>query len=297
MIEVKNLTKTFDGVRVLDQLTLTVPKGAVYGLVGPNGAGKSTLLRHITGVFRPDEGEILLGGQPVFDCPEQKTRMVLIPDDVFYFPSANLKDMMKFYRGIYPGFDGAMYEKLVEVFELPEKLNLRRYSKGMQKQAAFLLSICARPEYLILDEPVDGLDPLVRRRVWSLLMQDVAERGTTILVSSHNLRELEDVCDHVGILNKGKLVLERSLSDLQGQTAKVQAVFREGTDLPERAQILHRSKNGKIETLILRGTQQETDALMKEVSPVFYDTVPLSLEEIFLYEMGGAEDEMQKLLL
>lgn len=218
MIEVKNVVKTFDGFRALDDLTMTVPHGAVYGLVGPNGAGKSTIIRHLAGIYRQDSGDVLVDGQPVYENTAVKSRMAVIGDDWYYFPQSGIREMAKFLAGIYPDFSWERYEKLKQVFPLDEKMMLRRMSKGMQKQAAFWLMVCCMPEYLILDEPVDGLDPVMRRQVWSLLLGDVAERGTTVLVSSHNLRELEDVCDHVGILNHGKVLLERSLSDLQETT-------------------------------------------------------------------------------
>ena len=207
MIEVKNLVKTFGGFAALNDLTMTVPTGAVYGLVGPNGSGKSTLIRHIMGIYRQDSGEVRIDGAPVYENPELKGRIAYIPDDVFYFQQAGVRDMMQYYKGIYPGFDTARYEKLKEVFQLNEKSPIRRMSKGMQKQAAFWLAMCIRPEIMVLDEPVDGLDPVMRRQIWSLLMADAAERGITVLVSSHNLRELEDVCDHVGILDHAKLLL------------------------------------------------------------------------------------------
>ena len=261
MIEVRNLRKSFDGFVALDDLTMTVPDGAVYGLVGPNGAGKSTVIRHVTGIFRPDSGTVTVGGAPVYENPAVKTGIAYIPDDVFYFPSANLTDMKKFYAGTYPDFDPAMFEELRKSFDLDPKSQLRRFSKGMQKQAAFLLAIASRPKVLVLDEPVDGLDPVMRRQVWGLLLQDVAQRGTTVLVSSHNLRELEDVCDHVGILHKGKMLLERTLDELQDNVVKAQIVLREGTELPERLKVLHRSKTGKVETIII-GAARMPSALL-----------------------------------
>ena len=226
MIEVQNVKKSFDGFAALDGTTLTVPTGAVYGLVGPNGAGKSTLIRHITGIYRQDEGAVLVDGKAVYENPEVKGRVAYIPDDWYYFLQSDVRDMMQFYRGFYPKFSMERYEKFKEVFAIDEKRTIRRLSKGMQKQVAFWLAMCSMPDYLVLDEPVDGLDPVMRRQVWSLIMNDVAERGTTVLVSSHNLRELEDVCDHVGIMNRGKVLLERSLEELQGGTVKIQAVFR-----------------------------------------------------------------------
>ena len=297
MIEVRNLRKTFDGFVALDDLSLTVPDGAVYGLVGPNGAGKSTVIRHITGILRPDSGTVAVGGRPVYENPAVKAEIAYIPDDVFYFPSASLTDMKKFYSGIYPSFDAELYEKLRAEFNLDPKSQLRRFSKGMQKQAAFLLTISSRPRVLILDEPVDGLDPVMRRQVWSLLMQDVSQRGTTVLVSSHNLRELEDVCDHVGILHKGKMLLERTLDELQDNVVKAQVVFREGSDLPESLKTLHRSRNGKVETIIIRGSQEQVNAELAAVNPIFYDLVPLTLEEVFVYELGGVDYEIKNVIL
>ena len=299
MLEVKNVVKTFDGFRALDGLTMTVPKGAVYGLVGPNGAGKSTIIRHLAGIYRQDSGEVLLDSQPVYENTEAKRRMAVIGDDWYYFPQAGIREMAKFYAGIYPAFSWERYEKLKQVFPLDEKMMLRRMSTGMQKQAAFWLTVCCMPEYLILDEPVDGLDPVMRRQVWSLLLGDVAERGTTVLVSSHNLRELEDVCDHVGILNHGKVLLERSLSDLQDNTVKLQVAYQGVTEpvLPAELNILHRSHVGRVYTYIVRGSSQEILRRMQITEPVLLESIPLTLEEIFIYELGGVEYAAKDILL
>lgn len=297
MIEVRNVTKTFDGFCALDDLTLTVPQGAVYGLVGPNGAGKSTIIRHLTGIYRQDAGTITIDGAPVFENPAVKARIAYIPDDVFYFSQATITDMMRYYRGVYPRFDTARYNALGEVFALDPKRPIRRLSKGMQKQAAFWLAMSMRPDVLILDEPVDGLDPVMRRQVWSLTMADVAENGTTVLVSSHNLRELEDVCDHVGIMNGGKLLLERTLSDLQDNIAKVLVALQDGTDLPEGLDIVHLSTTGRLYTLILRGNTAELTNILSTAQPLFMDVVPLTLEEIFIYELGGADYAVKDIIL
>jgi len=300
MIEVKHVVKTFDGFRALDDLTLTVPKGSIYGLVGPNGAGKSTILRHLSGGYRQDSGEILIEGVPVYENPAIKRRMAVIPDELYYFGSASTRDMMQFYRGIYPHFDMERYEKLKEAFPaVEEKRAIRRLSKGMQKQAAFWLALCCKPDYLLLDEPVDGLDPVMRRQVWSLLMGDVAERGTTVLVSSHNLRELEDVCDHVGILSHGRVALERSLSELQGGTVKLQIAFKtsEPPELPEDIQVLHRSNLGRIYTYIVRGSADEVLNRFAAFDPLFQEAIPLTLEEIFIYEMGGEDYAVRDIVL
>lgn len=293
MIEVKNVVKTFDGFRALDDLTMTVPHGAVYGLVGPNGAGKSTIIRHLAGIYRQDSGDVLVDGQPVYENTAVKSRMAVIGDDWYYFPQSGIREMAKFLAGIYPDFSWERYEKLKQVFPLDEKMMLRRMSKGMQKQAAFWLMVCCMPEYLILDEPVDGLDPVMRRQVWSLLLGDVAERGTTVLVSSHNLRELEDVCDYVGIMNRGKMLLEKSLADMQGSTVKLQLVG----DAPQELDILNATVSGRLKTLIVRGEAEEVGAKMAACKPAYFDVLPLSLEEIFIYELGGVDYEIKDILL
>lgn len=297
MIEVRNVMKEFDGFRALDDMSMTVPTGAVYGLVGPNGAGKSTIIRHLTGIYRQDAGEITIDGAPVFENPEVKSRIAYIPDDIFYYANASIREMMDFYRSIYPHFDAERFKKLADVFGLDPKRQMRRLSKGMQKQAAFWIAVSLRPEILILDEPVDGLDPVMRRRIWSIIMADVAENGTTVLVSSHNLRELEDVCDSVGIMNKGKIMIERSLNELQENIVKIQLALPDGESLPEGLDILHKSNTGRLQSLIMHGTQEELTEKLKSAHPLFIDAVPLTLEEIFIYELGGADYEVKDIVL
>ena len=293
MLEMKHVTKTFEGFRALDDLTLTVPKGAVYGLVGPNGAGKSTAIRHLTGVYRPDCGEITMEGQQIYENNAIKARIGYIPDEIFYFPSASLEEMRRYYRSMYPKFDDALFERLYDVFQLPKKGQMRRFSKGMQKQAAFHLTICCRPDVMILDEPVDGLDPVMRRQVWSLILSDVAQHETTVLISSHNLRELEDVCDHVGIMDHGKMLLERSLADMQGSTCKLQIVG----ELPADLEILHENHSARLRTVIVRGDPELVAAKVKAANPIYFDVLPLSLEEIFIYELGGVNYEVKDIIL
>ena len=295
MMEVKNLVKTFGGFAALDGATLSVPEGSVYGLVGPNGAGKSTLLRHLTGIYRQDAGTVRIGGEEVWENAALKARIASIPDDWYYFLQATVRDMMRFYKGFYPSFSMERYEKLKEVFAIDEKKTIRRLSKGMQKQVAFWLALSCMPDYLILDEPVDGLDPVMRRQVWSLVLGDVAQRGTTVLVSSHNLRELEDVCDHVGIMDRGKMLLERPLSELQENIVKVQLVS--DRPLPPSLTVLHQSTVGRVQTLILRGNAQEISDRIAATLPIFYDLLPLSLEEIFIYELGGVDYAVKSIVL
>lgn len=296
MIHAEHLTKRFGPVRALNDLTLTVPTGAVYGLVGPNGAGKSTLIRHLAGVYRPDAGSVTVDGTPVYESPAVKAKMGLIPDEPFYFPSASLREMASYYAGIYSGFDKSLFSSLGEVFQLPMKSPIRRFSKGMQKQAAFWLALSCRPEILVLDEPVDGLDPVMRRQVWSLILAESAQRQVTVLVSSHNLRELEDVCDYVGIMDHGTMLLERSLETLQDSVAKVQLVPGPA-GLPQRLDVLHTAQSGRLVTLIVRGAAEEIRARVEAAAPVYYDLLPLSLEEIFIYELGGVNDAVRNIVV
>ena len=298
MIEVNNVVKSFDGFAALDGATLSVPAGSVYGLVGPNGAGKSTLIRHLTGIYRQDSGTVRIGGEDVWENAALKGRMAAIPDDWYYFLQSSVRDMMRFYRGFYPTFSMERYEKLKEAFQIDEKRTIRRLSKGMQKQVAFWLAMSCMPDYLILDEPVDGLDPVMRRQVWSLMLGDVAQRGTTVLVSSHNLRELEDVCDHVGIMDHGKVLLERSLAQLQDNMVKLQVVFPDGmSEVPAELPVLHAAKVGRIHTLIMRMGAEEAEARLAAYNPLLVDAVPLTLEEIFIYELGGADYAVKNIVL
>ncbi len=299
MIQVQELTKRFDRFTALDCVNMQVERGSIYGLVGPNGAGKSTILRHITGIYRPNKGTVLVDGQPVYENEAIKARMVSIPDNLFFFTNDNMKDMKAFYRKIYPRFSEQRYERLREAFPtIDEKRPLVRLSKGMQKQAAFWLAISCMPEVIVLDEPVDGLDPVIRRQVWSLLMADVAEYGTTVLVSSHNLRELEDVCDHVGIMNHGQVVLERNLSQLQECICKLQLVLPRGvTELPRALQPLHHTVSGRVHTAIVRMSCEQALSLLETYDLDLAEAIPLSLEEIFVYELGGDEYGIKEILL
>ena len=293
MLKLDNITKQFGDFKALDGLSMTVPKGVVYGLVGPNGAGKSTAIRVMTGVYQPNSGTVTMEDVPVWENAAIKARIGYIPDEIFYFPSATMEEMHRYYKGLYPNFDDELYEKLFEVFKLPRKGQLRRFSKGMQKQAAFHLNLCTRPDLMILDEPVDGLDPVMRRQVWNLILSDVAQRQTTVVISSHNLRELEDICDYVGIMDKGKMLLERSLADMQGTTVKLLMVG----DIPQQLQVLHSTQTGRLHTLVVRGSAQEVTEIMEKTDCTYFDVLPLSLEEIFIYELGGVNYEVKNIVL
>lgn len=300
MIKVENVSKNFDGFQALNNLSMNVDTGSIYGLIGPNGAGKSTIIRHLVGAYRPDQGSITLDGVPIYENPEAKVRIANIPDDLYYFMSGTTRDMMEFYSLVYPQFDKKRYELLREAFpEVKEKSPIRRLSKGMQKQSAFWIAMCCVPDVLILDEPVDGLDPVMRRQVWSILMGDVTQRGTTVLVSSHNLRELEDVCDHVGILSHGSLLLERSLSDLQDNIIKIQIAFPSNVlpPLPDGIELLHESRLGRVFTLIVRGSMDTIREKLSLLNPLLLDVLPLTLEEIFIFELGGEDYAVRDIIL
>lgn len=299
MIKVKNLVKSFDGFNALDGLTLNVKKGSVYGLIGPNGAGKTTIIKHLAGIYRENSGEILIDNMPVYENEKIKKDLVLISDDLFFFSTYTIRDMAKFYSGVYPDWSWERFENLKEIFKIDTSRRVRKLSKGMQKQVAFWLSICAMPKIMLLDEPVDGLDPVMRRNVWRLMLQDVAENGTTVLVSSHNLRELEDVCDHVGIMHQGKVILEKALDDVKGNIHKIQLAYQNGfpKELDEAIEILHREEYGSVSMIIVKGNTEDIKTKIKYTNPLICDILPLTLEEVFIYELGGLGYEFQNIIL
>lgn len=299
MIVARNVVKSFDDFQALRGTTLHVKRGSVYGLVGPNGAGKSTIIRHLTGIYKQDAGEVYIDGEPIWENSAVKQRIAYIPDDIFYFHGSSIDSMCKFYRSIYKNFDINFFQQLGEYFpKIDRKKKIRSLSKGMQKQVAFWLAIASKPDVLILDEPVDGLDPVMRKQVWSILMNEVAERNVTVLVSSHNLRELEDVCDHVGIMSEGSVILERSLAEMQENTIKIQMAFEgEMPDMSDIRDILHVSYSGRVITVIAKGNSAQITAQIEAKRPLFYDLLPLTLEEIFIYELGGTNYEVKDILL
>lgn len=299
MIEIKKVDKFFDQFKALDGIDLHVKKGSVYGLVGPNGAGKTTLIKHIVGVFRQDNGSVLVDGEDVYENKELKERMVFIPDELYFFSQYTIKSMAEFYKRTYPKWNQARYDKLKTVFNMDEHRKVNRLSKGMKKQVAFWIAICCMPDVMILDEPVDGLDPVMRKKVWSLLVQDVAERELTVLVSSHNLRELEDICDYVGIMHQGKVLIQRDLDDLKSDIHKVQVAFKE--DYPDtlfnNEVILHKENKGSVYVLIIKGDEKELIEKINKYNPLVLDMLPLTLEEIFMYEVGGVGYEFKDIIL
>lgn len=297
MITVINLDKSFDGFKALTNLNLNVKKGSIYGLVGTNGAGKTTLIKLLTGVLKPDQGEILIEGMKVYENISMKERMGYIPDDLYFFSTYNLKESARFYRSIYPNWNQERYEYMVQQFELNPSRKLSKFSKGMQKQAAFILIMSSMPDYLILDEPIDGLDPIVRKLVWKYIVEDVAEREMTVLVSSHNLRELEGICDSIGILSKGKMMIERDLDELKSDIHKIQVAFKEPSEDPYAGlNVLHKESRGTVDLLIIRNRKDVVESIINEQHPVIFDILPLTLEEIFIYELGGGDNEIESII-
>ena len=295
VIKVQGVTKTFDGFTALDSFNLNGPKGSIYGLVGPNGAGKTTIINHIMGVLRQDSGTVEINGESVYENSNLKQNVLSINDDWYFFGSYTVREMAMFYKSIYKNFNDERYEKLGSVLKIEEKRQIRKLSKGMKKQVAFRIVLSCMPEVLILDEPLDGLDPVMRKQIMNIIISDVVERGMTVLVSSHNLRELEDICDYVGIIHKGKMVIEKPLDDIKGNIKKIQVAFN--GDFPEelhnKLDILHLSKTGSVYSLIVRGNEET----IKEYNPVICDTVGLTLEEVFIYELGGLGYDFENILL
>lgn len=297
MIKVTNLNKSFDGFPALQNLDLNVKKGSIYGLVGTNGAGKTTLIKHVTGIMKQDHGTITIEDNPIYENLNIKKRMGYIPDDLYFFASYNLKESAGFYQSLYPNWNKERYSHMIKQFNLNEKRKLSKFSKGMQKQAAFILTMSSMPDYLILDEPIDGLDPIIRKLVWRYVVEDVAERNMTVLVSSHNLREMEGICDSIGILNKGKMMIERDLDELKSDIHKIQVAFKNPMENPYVGlNVLHKETRGTVDLLIIRNRRDMVEQLIKEKNPLVFDLLPLSLEEIFIYELGGGNSEIESII-
>ncbi len=298
-IEVQALSKSFGDFKVLNGINLHVKQGSIYGLIGPNGAGKTTLIKHIVGSYYQDAGNVLIDGEPVYDNSCILKRMAYIPDDLYFNTTDTVKKIAKFYKKIYPFFNEKRYEMLKNIFEIDENRLIRKMSKGMKKQVAFWLAISSMPDIMILDEPVDGLDPVTRRRVWSLIVQDVSERGTTVLISSHNLRELEEVCDYVGILHNGNLLIEKDLDELKTDIHKIQTSFESDVDRTKLidGKILYENILGSVHNYIIKGDKDNILRWLNQYSPRFIDMLPLSLEEVFIYEIGGDGYEIKEIIL
>jgi ABC-2 type transport system ATP-binding protein len=298
VIEVKNVSKAFEDLEALSNINIAVRKGSIYGLLGSNGAGKTTLLKTLAGIYRQDSGTIHINGEGVYENIEIKSKVQFIADALYFFSQYTIKDMANYYRSIYSTWNQERYEKLTEVFNLDVNKKIQRLSKGMQRQVAFWLSLSVMPEVLILDEPLDGLDPVMRQKVKNLIIQDVAEREMTVMISSHNLRELEDLCDYIGILHKGAVILEKDLDDLKSDIHKIQVAFKENVKeqiLPSD-QVLYEEERGSVRLLIVRGSKESVVKQLSKYEPVILDILPLTLEEIFVYEMGDVGYEIKNIV-
>lgn len=298
MITAKNLTKRFDGIEAVANLSAEIRDGSVFGLIGTNGAGKSTFLRMAAGILKPDEGTMTIDGAEVFENPTVKGRFFFISDEQYFFPNSTPEEMARYYGCFYPGFDRQRFDHLLKSFELDRKRKIHTFSKGMKKQLSVLLGICAGTDYIFCDETFDGLDPVMRQTVKSLFANDMQERGLTPVIASHNLRELEDICDHVGLLHRGGILLSKDLDELKLNLHKIQCVLRPGTACEEleRLTIVREESRGSLMTLTVRGTKEETEDVMQSLKPLFFELIPLSLEEIFISETEVAGYDIKKLI-
>ena len=298
MIKADNLTKRFQGVTAVDHIHAEIQDGTVFGLIGTNGAGKSTFLRMAAGILKPDEGTITLDGESVFEDTRVKARCFYIPDEPYFLGNGTADDMKTFYQGIYPNFDTDRFGRLLKSFELDGRRKIQTFSKGMKKQLAVLLGICAGTDYLFCDETFDGLDPVMRQTVKSLFANDIEERHLTPVIASHNLRELEDICDHVGLLHRGGMLLSKDLDDMKMNIHKIQCVLPAGLDRTnlQDLDIMTTEQRGSLLTLTGRGQKEEIQARMQSYHPVFFEMIPLSLEEIFISETEVAGYDIKKLI-
>ncbi len=298
MIEVMNVCKSFADLMAINDVSLSVNKGSIYGLVGSNGAGKTTLLKLLAGIYQQDNGSISIHSSPVFENIEIKNQVLFIPDQLYYFSNYTIQDMADFYSQIYPDWNQERYLKLKEVFNIDVKRRIKTLSKGMQRQVAFWLGFALVPELMILDEPLDGLDPVMRQKVKKLIVQDVADRQMTVIVSSHNLRELEDICDYIGILHEGKMIIQKELDDLKADVHKIQVAFAGGVpeSLYDDIHAVYQEKRGSVSIFIIRGKYKDIISQMHSYSPAILDVLPLTLEEIFIYEMGDNGYEIQNII-
>ena len=299
MIEVKECSKAFGAVKAVNKATLDVGVREVFGLVGSNGAGKSTLLRMMAGIIKPDEGEIQIDGMSVYENEEAKKLFFYISDDSYFPANYTAMDLVRFYRNFYPQFRTRFFHELMEQFHLEENRRIATFSKGMKKQVSVICGVCAGTDYLFCDETFDGLDPVMRQTVKSIFIGDMEERNLTPIIASHNLRELEDICDHVGLLHKGGILLSKDLEDMKLNIHKLQCVLVPGMNVADlkTLDIIHADARGSLCTLTVRGTREEIEARMEQYHPIFAEIIPLSLEEIFISETEVAGYDIKKLIL
>lgn len=287
MIELNDLDKTFHNIHAVDHVTGTIREGMVFGLIGSNGAGKSTLLRMISGIIRPDAGEILVDGESVFENPEIKSQICFLSDSPYYFQNACLKEMRDYYMTVYPTFNRKQFDSLTKIFNLDMNRRINSFSKGMKKQVSILLGLCAGTKYLLCDETFDGLDPVVRQAVKSLFAAEIMNRDFTPVISSHNLRELEDICDSVGLLHQGKLLLTQDLDQIKCNICKLQCVIQDAhleQELLRNLRVVKMERTGSLLTLTVRGERSEVLRIAEAQNPLFIEVLPLTLEEIFISE-------------
>lgn len=288
MIKLCGVKKCFDGKPAIEDLDLTVMSGGICGIAGSNGAGKSTLLRLMTGVYKQDAGTIVADGEPVWENPTVKARFAYVPDEVFFEPGVNIKSLIKTNKLLYPAFDAEKCEAYAKEFELDIKKSVSSFSKGMKRQVALILALCRQPDYYFFDETFDGLDPVMRLRFKNLINEDVINRGAAAILTSHSLREFEDVCDRLAIIHKGKIVYENAADEIKSSVFKVQIAYAEPGDRTfDGLDLLDIRTEGKIYDLTVRGGKEEITEYLKKTNPVLLDISALSLEEFFIYELGS----------
>lgn len=288
MIIAQNIVKKYDDYEALCGLNMNVPDGVIYGLVGPNGSGKTTLIKHLAGIYKQDSGTITINNQNIYDNEKVKEKIVYVSDDLYFFHNHTVLEIAKFYASIYKSFDFNKFNDLKKVFNIDVKRKVNKLSKGMKKQVAFWVTISCNPEVMLLDEPIDGLDPIMKKKVWDILLHQVKKNNITVLISSHNLKELEDVCNYIGIIKQGKMILEKNLGKVDMDVHKVQVAFKEPVDYSkEDLEILQIEKSGSIDNLIVKGEKDKIQEKLNKHNPLVLDFIPLTLEEVFIYEVGG----------
>lgn len=298
MLEIKNVTKRFGEKTALDSLSFSIPDGSVFGLIGSNGSGKSTLLRIISGVFEPDGGTAEIDGVPTFENPEMKEQCFFISDFPYFYNNSTIENLAEIYRGLYPSWDEERFKKLSVMFPIGTKDRLINMSKGMQRQAALMLALSVNPKYLLLDEIFDGLDPVVRQLIKKLIMELVTANGSTVMIASHNLRELEDVCDHIGLIHKGGVILEKDLDEAKLGIHRIQAVFEDelGEGVFKDLNVVNIHRQGKMMLMTIKGDGQEIEKAVRALDPIYMEMLPLTLEEVFISEMEAVGYDIENIL-
>ena len=298
MIQVERLTKKFQTYTALNQISVSVQPGSVFGLVGSNGAGKSTLLRPIAGIYKPDSGTVAIDGTPIFEHPNVKNDIFFISDFPYFIPQSNMKEMAKFYASMYSNWSHERYRELCSLFPIEEKMKISSMSKGMQRQVALICALSTQPKVLLMDEIFDGLDPVMRQLLKKLLAREVSERNITVMIASHNLRELEDVCDHVGLLHQGGVVFEQELDGLKLNLHKLQAVFKPmiSMDVFSDLDILKFDMKGSLINMVIRGDKGVISRRIEALKPVYFEMLPLTLEEVFISEMEVSGYDIDKII-